>query len=140
MALAAGAAPLPWQNAAVWLLAAVLLATGLGKALDVVGFAQVLAAYGAFPPGSEGVVAVSVTLLELGLAAALLVPGWRRLAAGGALLLFMGNAALLTVTLLRGIDLANCGCFGVFLARPLRPWTPLEDIALAMLAMLARGR
>lgn len=140
MALAAGAAPLPWRVGAVWLLAAVLFATGLGKALDVAGFAQVLATYQALPPGSESVVAVSVTLLELGLAGALLVPGWRRLAAMGALLLFLGNAVLLSVTLLRGIDLANCGCFGVFLARPLRPWTPLEDLALAGLALLARGR
>lgn len=140
MAVAAGAALLPWSRAATWLLAAVLLATGLGKALDLHGFAQVLTTYRAFPQGLEGLIAASITLLELGLAAALLVPAWRRPAAGAALLLFLGNAALLSVTLLRGIDLANCGCFGAFLARPLRPWTPLEDVALAVLAMLARGR
>lgn len=126
--------PLPWPLLATSLLVATLLATGLGKAMDMPGFARVLAEFRAFPVGSEGVLAVTVTLVELGLAAALLVPGWRRRAAAAALLLFIGNAILLTVTLLRGIALENCGCFGVFLARPLRAWTPLEDVALALLA------
>ena len=127
-----------WPVMAAWLLAAVLLATGLGKALDVAGFARVLGQFRAFPAGSEGGLALLVTAAELGLAAALPVPGWRRRAAGLAVLLFLGNAALLSLTLLRGIELANCGCFGVFLARPLRPWTPLEDVVLAALAMAAR--
>ena len=130
--------PLPWPRFAVWLLAASLLATGLGKALDMPGFARVLVEFRAFPAGSESILAVVVTLTELGLAPALLVPGWRRRAAGLAVVLFLGNAALLSLTLLRGITLENCGCFGVFLARPLRPWTPLEDVALALLALAAR--
>ena len=130
----------PWALLAAWLLAAVLLATGLGKALDVPGFATVLAAYRLLPAGSESFVALGVTLAELGLAAALLHRPWRRAAAGGAILLFLANAAVLSLTLLRGVELANCGCFGVFWARPLRPWTPLEDLALAGLAMIAGMR
>lgn len=130
----------PWQVVSAWLLAFVLFTTGLGKALDVVGFARVLTTFRIFPEGSEIPLAVAITLLELALAVALLWPGWRRLAATAALLLFIGNAAVLTLTLLRGIALENCGCFGVFLARPLRPWTPLEDVALALLSLAARGR
>ena len=30
----------------------------------------------------------------------------------------------------RGLGLENCGCFGVFLARPLEWYTPLEDAVL----------
>ena len=140
MALAVTAVRLPWSTGAAWLLAAVLLATGLGKALDLPGFAQILETYRLFPTGSEGLVAASVTAAELFLAAGLIVPSWRRRAAGLAALFFLANAALLSVTLLRGIDLPNCGCFGTFLARPLRAWTPLEDLALMAAATLARGR
>lgn len=125
---------------AAWLLAAVLLATGLGKALDVPGFAAVLADYRLLPAGSEPIMALAITLAELGLAAAMLHPRWRQVAAWGAVALFLANAAVLSLTLLRGVELANCGCFGVYWPRPLRPWTPLEDLALAGLALLAGWR
>lgn len=73
------------------------------------------------------------------------VAGWRVPAA--ALLLVpmrFGSAVLLTVSLLRGLQLESCSCFGVFLPR-LPPWyPPLEDIALVGLSVelfrLARGR
>jgi hypothetical protein len=134
-------APAPQVSTwAAWLVALALLATGTGKALDVPGFALVLAEYRLLPVGSEPFVALAVTLAELGLAMALLHPATRVMAAWGAVLLFMANAAVLSLTLLRGVPLANCGCFGVFLARPLRVWTPLEDIVLAALAILATRR
>jgi len=106
----------------------------------VPGFATVLADYRLLPVGSEAGVALAITLGELGLATALFFPPWRRAAALGAVALFLANAAVLSLTLLRGVELANCGCFGAFLPRPLRPWTPLEDLALAGLAMLAGQR
>lgn len=121
--------------AARWLLAAVFLATSLGKLLDIQGFAGVLAGYRLLPAPLLAPAGLALSLAELAVAAGLL---WRpalRWAAGAALLLSLGNAALLTVTLLRGIALGNCGCFGVYWPRPLRPWTPLEDLALAALAL-----
>jgi hypothetical protein len=36
----------------------------------------------------------------------------------------------LIVTLLRGLDLSNCGCYGVFFPQPLRWYSPLEDLVL----------
>ena len=48
----------------------------------------------------------------------------------------LAYAALLSVTLARGLDLKNCGCFGVFLARPLRWFSPLEDLVFAGLSWL----
>ncbi len=141
MAMAAPA-PRAWRLAglAAWLLALALFATGLGKALDVPGFALVLADYRLLPVGSEAFFALGLTTAELALAAALLHRPWRQAAAWGAVALFLANAAALSITLWRGVDLANCGCFGVFLARPLRPWSPLEDLALAGLALLATSR
>ena len=35
-----------------------------------------------------------------------------------------------SVTVMRGLDIPNCGCFGVFFARPLDGWTILEDLAM----------
>lgn len=43
------------------------------------------------------------------------------------LLLHAGFAIILSVELSRGLHLANCGCFGVFWARPLTWLSPVED-------------
>lgn len=123
-------------TAVAGLLALVFLATGLGKLLDLPGFAAVLGDYRLFPEALLLPLAVGVTLAELAIGIGLLLPGARRVAAAGAALLAAGNAAVLSLTWLRGIPLANCGCFGVFLARPLTAWTPLEDLVLLALALL----
>jgi hypothetical protein len=39
-------------------------------------------------------------------------------------------ASGLIVTLVRGLDLPNCGCYGVFFPQPLRWYSPLEDLVL----------
>jgi hypothetical protein len=125
-----------WGIAARWLLVLAFLATGLGKALDVAGFASVLGTYRLLPAPLLLPTAAAITAVELAIAVGL---AWRpalRLAALAALALALVNAAVLALTLARGIALENCGCFGVFLARPLRPWTPLEDLMLAGLALL----
>lgn len=124
-----------WAIAARWLLAAIFLATGLGKALDLPGFAAVLGPYRLLPEALLLPAAIALTAAEFAIAAGL---AWRpalRPAARAGLGLALLNAAVLTLTLARGIALENCGCFGVFLARPLRPWTPLEDLVLAGLAL-----
>ncbi len=125
-----------WAIGARWLLVPVFLATGLGKALDLTGFAAVLGTYRLLPAPVLLPAALAMTAAELAIAAGL---AWRpvlRLAARAGLALALVNTAVLTLTLARGIALANCGCFGVFLARPLRPWTPVEDLVLAGLAAL----
>ena len=51
----------------------------------------------------------------------------------GALLAMMLNSLYaigLIVMLLRGLDLPNCGCYGVFFPQPLRWYSPLEDLVL----------
>jgi hypothetical protein len=117
-------------------LAALHLAAALGKVLDLGGFADVLADYRLFPAAALMPLAVAVTLTEALIAAGLLLPRFRHAAALAAGAMALGYGVTLTVTLLRGIELANCGCFGVFLARPLTPLTPLEDLLLLGLALL----
>jgi hypothetical protein len=127
-------------TAARWLLVLVFAATGLGKLLDIQGFAAVLAEYRVLPAAVTAPVGLALALGELVVAGGLASRRWLRPAAFGALALSLGNAALLSVTLWRGIALANCGCFGVHWPRPLQPWTPLEDLVLAGLAALVLAR
>jgi hypothetical protein len=119
-----------------WLLAALNLAAATGKALDLPGFADVLSAYRLFPEALLMPVAVGVTMLEAAIAVGLMVRPTRRVAAWAAGLLALGYGIVLTVTLARGIALENCGCFGVYLARPLGVHSPLEDLALIAAALL----
>lgn len=42
----------------------------------------------------------------------------------------------LSIALLRGLNIPNCGCFGVYFPRPLTPYTLLEDVALLTVAGL----
>jgi hypothetical protein len=118
------------------LLGGLMVATAAGKALDVAGFARVIDTYRILPPALLAPVAIAVIVGEL-LVGAWILSG-RRLAAAALLsaLIYAAWAALLGVTLLRGLDLPNCGCFGVFLARRLRWYSPIEDVAAVGLSLL----
>jgi methylamine utilization protein MauE len=125
-------------------IALVLAATAIGKLLDVPGFARVLGTYRAFSDGLLLPLAWSIPAAELALAA-WLVTG-RRLygAALASAAMHAVYAAWSAVAIARGLKLDNCGCFGVFLARPLNWGTVAEDGAMvifsAALAGLARRR
>ena len=111
-------------------IAAVLLATAVGKLLSLGGFAQVLATYRALPEWSLFPVAAAVSVAEL-LLAAWLLSGWRlRAAALVSAGMHLAYALWAGATLGRGVDVPNCGCFGVFFARPLTYSTVLEDAGL----------
>ncbi len=116
-------------------LGALFLATGIGKLLDNRGFAQVIATYelGIPEPGLLPL-ALGVSLLEL--AVGINVPRGRRLKQNvlATLVFHIGYTAVAAATLVRGLPIENCGCFGVFLARPLRWSTVGEDLALTALS------
>ncbi|MFH0344892.1 MAG: MauE/DoxX family redox-associated membrane protein [Chromatiales bacterium] len=112
-------------------LGALFLATGIGKLLDNRGFARVIATYelGIPEPGLLPL-ALGISLLEL--AVGINILRGRRLKQNvlATLVFHIGYTALAAATLLRGLPIENCGCFGVFLARPLR-WSMVgEDLAL----------
>jgi hypothetical protein len=117
-----------------FIIGLVLLATAAGKFLDVSGFARVLETYEAFPSWSLAFLAWAIPSIELGLA--LWLFSGRRLpaAASASLGMHLVYAAWSAVSLLRGLTLSNCGCFGVFLARPLGWGTVVEDGAMAALS------
>ncbi len=112
------------------LIGSVLLASALGKSLDLKGFVEVLVTYRLFPDWSLWTLAFGIVGSEWALAVWILV-GWRL--PTGALLAMMMNALYalgLIITLVRGLDLPNCGCYGVFFPQPLRWYSPVEDLAL----------
>jgi hypothetical protein len=109
---------------------AVLVASALGKSLDLPGFMEVLTTYRAFPGWSLRSIALSIASLEwiLGI---WLLSGWRlRTGARLALVLNATYAGWMTISLLRGLELENCGCYGRFFPQPLRWYSPLEDLVL----------
>jgi len=113
-----------------WMLGLTLAATSLGKALDLPGFREVLTTYDLFPGWTLWPIAVAMPVTE-GLIALSMLTGRRMWAGIGASLLLHGSfAVILTLELARGVHLENCGCFGVFLARPLKWSTPLEDVLM----------
>lgn len=108
----------------------VIFASALGKSLDLTGFMEVLKTYQIFPDLTLWPLALAVTGFEFVLGAWLL-SGWRlRAGALVALGLNAGYAVWRTISLLRGLELSNCGCFGVFFPQPLRWYSPLEDLVL----------
>jgi len=117
-------------------IAAILLGTAVGKLLDVPGFAAVLETYRAFPTRVLMPLAVAIPAAEL-LLAAWLLSGWKVSAAAVASAgMHLAYAAWSAVTILRGLRLANCGCFGTYLKRPLGWSTVAEDCVLAAASIL----
>jgi hypothetical protein len=108
----------------------ILLATAVGKLLDIPGFARVLGTYDTVLPGALIPIAVAVPVAELALAFWLF--SGRNLGASALVSAAMhtGYALWSVVAVLRGLKLPNCGCFGVFLVRPLGWSTVVEDLVL----------
>lgn len=118
-------------------LGMLILATGVGKMLDIPGFAQVVGTYQFdLGPDARSAVAIAIATIEL-LIGIWMLSGWHL--ARSAIAATALNACyfvLMSSSLLRGLELENCGCFGVYLASPLRWYSPLEDAALVVLCLL----
>ncbi len=112
------------------LIGGILLASALGKSFDLPGFVEVLVTYQAIPALLLWPTALLITGFEW-LLGVWILSGWRLVT--GALLslaLYAGYAIWMTLSLVRGLNLANCGCYGVFYPQPLRWYSPLEDLIL----------
>ena len=111
-------------------IAAILLTTGLGKALDIPGFVEVLITYQAFADWMLYPVALSMIAAELILSFWLFSGRIIFWAAFSSLGLHTVFTLWASVAVLRGLDIPNCGCFGVFFVRPLDGWTIVEDLVM----------
>ena len=111
-------------------IGAILLTTAAGKLASLSGFARVLGTYQAFPAPLLLPLAIAVSLAELLLAVWLFSGRCLLSAALASAGMHLAYAVGAAVTLARGIEVPNCGCFGVFLARPLASSTVVGDAAL----------
>ena len=136
--VAAARRPVGWAAAVPrGFVGVVLLATGVGKLLDLPGFVPVVAAFDLLPSGLVAPFAYLLPFVELATAAGLLTTVRLRAAAWAAVGLHAMLLSAVLVTLYRGIPIDNCGCFGVFLARPLTGATVIEDaVMLALSAVI----
>ena len=113
-----------------------LLITAVGKLLDNRGFAEILATYQFYIPEPLLLpLGLAISLGELGMALAIFAGVQLPRMAQLTILLHAGYTALAALTNLRGLDLTNCGCFGVFWARPMTWLTVAEDVVLTLMAI-----
>lgn len=117
-------------NALKYFIALIFLTTSIGKLLDNRGFAAVLETYQLLPAQILLPFGLAISLVELVFGGLLISGRHMKWASLGALLSYVGYTALAVLTNVRGLNLTNCGCFGVFLARPMTWWTVLEDTIL----------
>lgn len=122
--------------AIIVVIGGILLVAGFGKLLDNRFFAERLAEWQLFPRWSLLPLGVAVSLSEL-LLAAWLFSGWRLAEAALIAFLFhVGYIAGTVITLLRGIQLPDCGCFGIVFPHPL-DWNMVwQDAFLAGLCVV----
>jgi hypothetical protein len=139
LGLKAGAREALWRKCAraaiIALIGGTLLLAASGKLLDNRYFAEILAQWRLFPSWSLLGLGVVLSLSEL-LVAVWLFSGWQLAkAALFAVLFHIAYVIGTLITVLRGIRLPDCGCFGIFFPHPLDWVMVFEDAALAGLCI-----
>ncbi|MEQ1515501.1 MAG: MauE/DoxX family redox-associated membrane protein [Usitatibacteraceae bacterium] len=123
-----------------WAFVLLLLGSASGKLLDMAGFIAVVETYQSLPRSLTPAAAWGLVAVELIVSVWLAFSVASRLAALAVVALHAMYFAWIGSALLRDLSLSNCGCFGVYLARPLTGWTLLEDgILLALATILCRN-
>ncbi len=118
------------------LVGGIIFGSALGKSLDLAGFVEVLTTYQAFSPRTLWPLATTITIGEVILGTWILSGFRLRMSALLGAAMNTGYAGWMTLSLLRGLNLPNCGCFGVFFPQPLTWRSPLEDLVLVALCSL----
>ena len=107
-----------------------MMASGIGKLLDMQGFYAVVESYQLLPSLLIPPAAWALTLLEIVVGLGLCVPRLWVLVTLTLPPLHVFYLLGLSSALMRGLSLSNCGCFGVFWARPLTMYSIVEDVVL----------
>jgi hypothetical protein len=123
-------------------LGGILLVSAAGKLVDIPGFMAVLKTYKAFPDSILLLLALGVPLAELAIALWLFSGRFLAAAALTSVVMHFLYAVWAAVSVLRGLRLANCGCFGVFWPRALDWSTVAQDLVMmaASFALLVLAR
>jgi uncharacterized membrane protein YphA (DoxX/SURF4 family) len=119
-----------------WFFVLLLAASSIGKLVDMPGFYTVIKSYALLPEAVIPISAWALAIFELVLAIWLAIGKRIDVAALIVIALHFVYLIWLAIALARGLDIPNCGCFGVFWARPLTWFTPVEDLILLVLAIL----
>lgn len=117
-------------------LGILFLATAVGKMLDNRGFAEVLSTYQLFPSFTLMPLGLVISLSEFILGIFILLNRQIELCSKTILVINSFYLVLAIVTNLRGLTIPNCGCFGVFLARPMTWNTVAEDAILVLVSIV----
>jgi hypothetical protein len=120
---------------ATTVLGAVFLAEGLGKLADLTGYVAALAPFSLFDESLLGPVGVTWMVAELASGAGLLIAGLGtnpprgviRFAAGLGLIVTLSYMVMTGQAYLRGLEIANCTCFGVYLPQRLSLFVLFQD-------------
>lgn len=125
-----------WHRAIRIFFILLLAASAIGKFADMPGFFAIVETYRALPRWLIPTAAWALAITEL-VIAVWLISAWRLRQAAWILIALHAMYLLwLLSALMRGLNIPNCGCFGVYFARPLTWFTPLEDIVLLALSIL----
>jgi hypothetical protein len=117
-------------------LALIVGAQGIGKLFDMPLYRVALDRFRAFPTASLGVVSVLWVAVEIvggiGLLGFAFSPSRKLLMLGATLALVdtVAYAALTIGTRLRGIEVANCTCFGVYMPQRLSTSVLVQDLVM----------
>ncbi len=122
-----------------WLIGWVLLLAAIGKLLDNRHFAEVLAQWQLFPHWSLLPLGMVASLAELVLALWLFSGRQLATAAMLSVLFHLGYSTATTITLLRGIRLPDCGCFGILFQHPLDWVMVIQDLIFTLLSVVLFG-
>ena len=113
-----------------------LAASAIGKLADMPGFYAVIKSFALLPEPVIPISAWALAIFEFILAIWLVIGKRIDVAALVVIALHVVYLAWLMIALARGLNIPNCGCFGVFWPRPLTWFTPVEDFVLLGLAIL----
>jgi hypothetical protein len=119
-----------------WFFVLLLAASAIGKLADMSGFYAVIKNYALLPETVIPISAWALAIFELALAIWLAAGKRMYIVALSVIALHLVYLIWLAIALARGLDIPNCGCFGVFWARPLTWFTPIEDLILLTLAIV----
>jgi Methylamine utilisation protein MauE len=119
-----------------WFFVVLMCASALGKLLDMNGFYGVVETYRLLPAAVVPLSAWLLVMVEIAVAGWLISGKTREWAAIVLIALHLMYLLWMLVALYRGLQISNCGCFGVYFARPLTWQTPVEDMVLIAFALL----
>lgn len=118
-----------------WFLAVLLMSAAIGKLRHRQEFEGVVANYRLLPRALVRPVALGLPVVELGLAAGLLVPALREPAALTVAALFAILGIAMGINLIRGRREIDCGCFRATFRQHLSWWLVVRNGVLAVMAI-----